>query len=85
MVKGNSRQVIVVNATDQELFDQAIFILKDGAVRGDGVTDEALLREAKQYISAPRKKRSRWMGFGPLWACGGAAVTGIAWLLTAVF
>ena len=32
MVKGVSRQVIVVHSPDKELFDQAIFILKDEAV-----------------------------------------------------
>ena len=41
MVKGISRQVIVVNAPDPKLFEQAIFILKDNM--GDGVTNEALL------------------------------------------
>ena len=47
MVKGNSRQIIVVNAPDQKLFEQAIFILREGAVGADGITDEALLKEAK--------------------------------------
>ena len=32
MVKGISRQVIVVHSPDPKLFEQAIFILKDGAV-----------------------------------------------------
>ena len=31
MVKGISRQVIVVHAPDPKLFEQAIFILKDTA------------------------------------------------------
>ena len=46
MVKGTSRQVIVVHATEEKLFDQAIFILRDNAV-GEGISDDALLREAK--------------------------------------
>ena len=82
MVKGNSRQVIVVNAPDQKLFEQAIFILRDGAVRPEGITDEALLKEAKQYINLPRSGRSRWTNAGPLWAFGGAAATGALWLLS---
>ncbi len=85
MVKGNSRQVIVVHSPDQKLFDQAIFILKDGAVGPDGVTDEALLKEARQVISVPRGKRRKLLGFGPLWACGGAAATGLVWLLTMIW
>lgn len=82
MVKGNSRQVIVVNAPDQKLFEQAIFILRDGAVRPEGITDDALLKEAKQYINIPRQGRGKWTNAGPLWAFGGAAVTGAFWLLT---
>ena len=82
MVKGNSRQVIVVNAPDQKLFEQAIFILRDGAVRPEGITDEALLKEAKQYISLSPKRRGILKNEGPLWACGGAAVTGVVWLLS---
>ena len=42
MVKGISRQVIVVHSPDPKLFEQAIFILKDDAIQ-NGVTDEALL------------------------------------------
>lgn len=85
MVKGNSRQVIVVHSPDQKLFDQAIFILKDGALGPNGVTDEALLKEARQVISVPNGKRRKLLGFGPLWACGGAAATGIVWLLTMIW
>ena len=81
MVKGNSRQVIVVNAPDQKLFEQAIFILKDGAVGTEGVTDEALLKEAKRYIHDSQKQKRRLRYYGPVWAAGGAAVTGLVWLV----
>ena len=80
MVKGISRQVIVVHAPDQKLFEQAIFILKDDAV-GEGVTDEALLKEANQAIRGPEKRRPLYL-YGAVWAAGGALLTGIAWLLT---
>lgn len=80
MVKGISKQVIVVQSPDKELFDQAIFILKDEAVR-QGVTEELLLKEAQRAINAPqRKPKLRY--YGPVWACGGALVTGAVWLLT---
>ena len=82
MVKGVSRQVIVVHSPDPKLFDQAIFILKDEAV-GQGITEEALLKEAQQVIRGPLKKRKLRL-YGPVWACGGALVTGLAWLLTAI-
>ena len=83
MVKGISRQVIVVDAPEPKLFEQAIFILKDGATGEEGITDEALLREAKDLIragSASDKVKKFWLG--PAWACGGAFVTGLAWLLS---
>lgn len=76
MVKGTSRQVIVVHAPEEKLFDQAIFILRDGAA---SVTDEALLREAKTYLESPRKGRGKWRHSGPVWGMAGA---GIAWLIS---
>ena len=82
MVKGISKQVIVVQSPDKELFDQAIFILKDSAVQ-QGVTDEMLLKQAQQAIRNPERKRYLRY-YGPVWACGGAAVTGLLWLLTVV-
>ena len=79
MVKGTSRQVIVVHASEEKLFDQAIFILKDGAVGEGGISDEALLREAKSYLDPPVHRRRKWLHNGPVW---GAAGAGLAWLLT---
>ena len=76
MVKGISKQVILVHGPETELFEQAIFILKDNA---EGVTDEMLLKEAKRMINSPKKRKRFW---GPAWACGGALLTGIIWLFT---
>jgi len=83
MVKGISRQVIVVQSPDPKLFDQAIFILRDDV--GEGVTDEALLKEAQQVIRGNGKlgqQKSRLYLFGAVWATGGALMTGLVWLLT---
>ena len=85
MVKGISRQVIVVHSPDPKLFEQAIFILKDDAVGGEGVSDEALLKEAKHLIrghGTERKRRFRLPGAA--WFGTGAALTGLAWLLTSL-
>ena len=49
MVKGISRQVIMVHSPDPKLFEQAIFILKEDAAQ-NGVTDEALLKEAVSTV-----------------------------------
>jgi hypothetical protein len=83
MVKGISRQVIVVHSPEPKMFEQAIFILKDDAV-GEGITDDALLKEARQAIQTydkPSRKRHLYL-YGAVWATGGALLTGIAWLLT---
>ena len=83
MVKGISKQVIVVHSPEPKLFEQAIFILKEDA---QGVTDEQLLKEANRALRSPSpdgKLRKLWL-FGPAWACAGAALTGLAWLLTSV-
>ena len=83
MVKGISRQVIVVQSPEPELFDQAIFILKDNM--GEGVTDEALLKEAKRVIHgshAPMKSRQTWL-WAAVYASFGALLTGAVWLLSA--
>ena len=76
MVKGISRQVILVHSPDRKLFEQAIFILRDDARE---VTEAQLLKEAERAIQFPAVKR-KW--HGPLWAAGGAAVTGLAWLVS---
>ena len=85
MVKGISRQVIVVHSPDKKLFEQAIFILNENAVGQEGITDEMLLKEAQKAIRGPGTGKKKKRLSGPVWACGGAAVTGIAWLLTLLF
>ena len=82
MVKGISRQVIVVHSPDPQLFEQAIFILKDGKT---GVSDEALLKEAKRLINMPRgNSKRRYIFAGAIWACGGALITSLVWLVCSV-
>ncbi len=46
MVKGISKRVIVVKTPVSNLFDQAIFILNEGALSGASVDAENILREA---------------------------------------
>lgn len=84
MVKGVSKQVIVVHSPDPKLFEQAIFILKEDA---QGITDEELLKEAKQAVRGPvreGRKRKLYL-YGPVWACIGAMVTGLVWLVSSLF
>lgn len=83
MVKGVSKQVIVLNSQDRTLFDQAIFILSDAALKNNGVTDDVLLKEAKRLINSsdrrPRNHYSKW-----IYTLLGAIVTGVIWLLTVI-
>ena len=82
MVKGISRQVIVVHSPDEKLFEQAIFIIKEGQAP---VTDEALLKEAQKIIGnrTANKKRKLWL-YGPAWAAAGALLTGICWIISSL-
>ena len=81
MVKGISRQVIMVHAPDPKLFEQAIFILKDEAVE-NGITEEVLLQEAQSLIRPGQGRKRKLYLYGPVWACGGAVITGFIWMLT---
>lgn len=79
MVKGITRQVIVVNAPDPKLFEQAFFIVKEDA---PDLSEEALLREAKRAVHEPdlqERKRHIYL-YGAFWAAVGAAVMGALWL-----
>ena len=83
MVKGISRQVIVVHSPEPKLFEQAIFILREDARE---VTDEQLLKEANRALhsASPEGHLAKLFRSGPMWACGGAAATALIWLLTAL-
>ncbi len=88
MVKGISRQVVVVRSLDTKLFEQAIFLIRDGALPRQGVTEEDILKEANAAADAylhtklesARSAASPWRK--ALWAIAGAAATGLCWLAT---
>lgn len=89
MVKGISRRVVLVRSPDPDIFDEAIFIVREEARKRSGVTCEQLLSEARSVAEnfvkdkvSPSRRRALpcW-----LWALFGAAATGAVWLLTAIF
>lgn len=89
MVKGVSRQVIVVRQPDTKLFEQAIFLVREEALGREGVTDQQILAEAcqvaDQYVrtranGTKKPRRHRLQGLG--WMLFGSGVTGLAWLLS---
>lgn len=90
MVKGVSRRVIVVKSPDPKLFEQAIFIVKEEAISGGGVTAEKVLLEARRVASHYAKKNST-LGKGlaklppAAWAAAGALSATTLWGLAAYF
>lgn len=81
MVKGVSKQVIIMRPGESALFEQAIFILKENAVGSQGITDRQLLQEANLLLHSSRKKPSLWQ-YGTLWAMVGGLTVGIIWAVT---
>jgi hypothetical protein len=77
MVKGISKQVIVLQSPQTQAFEQAIFILREGA---PAVTDQQLLKEAQRLCSnpiLPAATGGRWFYAGM-----GALAVGLLWLVT---
>lgn len=82
MVKGVSRRVVVVRPQRGDLFEQAIFIVRDG--ERDGRSPEDILREACAIAEDCTHSRRRRLIPAAVSAAVGAAGVGIAWLLTAI-
>ena len=89
MVKGISRRVVVVDSPDQRFFEQAIFIVRNGAA-GEGVTSRELVEEARrvarEYAGGNHSGfQQAWRDLSPaVYALMGVAVTGLAWLVAAM-
>ena len=86
MVKGISRRVVVLDSPDQQFFEQAIFIVRNGAA-GEGVTSRELVEEARRvardYTGGRRGPFARrWRELSPLvYTLMGAAGSGMVWLI----
>ena len=85
MVKGISRQVVVVRAPDTKLFEQAIFLIRDGALPRQGVTEEDILREANAAAEACLQRQDRPFWKRVFWFSGGALSAGLLWAVTLLF
>lgn len=80
MVKGITKQVVVVKCPDTKYFDQAIFMVKEGSL--DGLNPEGVLKEAcrvaDEYIRNNTDKKSRvW----PYYLGAGIGMTALGLLL----
>lgn len=87
MVKGITKQVVVLRAPEPGLFEQAIFIVRSSA---DGITQEELLRQARAavghcaaggHLGAPRRRE---LLARLVCLLIGALVVSLAWGLTAL-
>lgn len=89
MVKGISRRVIVVHSPDPRFFEQAIFLLKEDALRREGVTAQQVVQEAKEVANSYLRKhtpaRSRWQRLrrwsSGLWFLAGAVCVSLLWMV----
>ena len=81
MVKGVTRQVVVVKGTGEKLFDQAIFLVREDALAKGGITEDALLAEARTVCKQGASGKNLLQNI--LFACCGAFATGILWTITA--
>ena len=84
MVKGITRRVIVIKSPDKKLFDEAIFIVREDALRGSGVTSDEIIKEA-QSVADSFVRTNLARGFpkipAPVFTILGAAATALVWLL----
>ena len=90
MVKGTSRRAVVVDSPDPQIFEQAIFIVRNDALSQGGVTAEQVVREAcrvaRGYSQAHGgSRRWFWQDLPALcYAGAGAGALGLVWLLAAL-
>jgi len=89
VVKGTTRRVIVIKSPDKHIFDEAIFLVNDAALREGGVTSEDIIRQAQEvaerYVRCHiRKKRLPDLP-APVFAAIGAAITGLIWFISYYF
>lgn len=81
VIKGTTRNVIVVKSPDPKVFDEAIFIVREDYMRSGGLSRTQLLDDARKaadgYIGSLRKPK-RIINMPALWitlsAVGGTGV-----------
>lgn len=84
MVKGITRQVILVKSPDPKLFEEAIFIVKEEALAREGVSADHVLKEARQAADGYLKQGRAWnRRMEPLpnllWIAAGMLVASLGW------
>ncbi|MFI3254248.1 MAG: translation initiation factor 2 [Eubacteriales bacterium] len=89
MVKGSSRQVILVKSPEETMFEQAIFLVKEDALAGSGVSTESVLAQAQKLANNYGKKESIFTSTGGihvgLWVLLGASGASFCWAVGLCF
>ena len=85
MVKGTARRVIVVKNPDPEIFEEAIFIVREDVIARRGVSAAKLMEEARQVAAGYTRRGGFFRRLfsrmsGVVIACCGAGAAGAAWL-----
>lgn len=83
MVRGISKQVIVVEGNNRDLYDSAIFILRSDRVN-NGINEKELLRQAKTALIDAKRVKYNPTFTNALWAFGGFTISCGIWLLIAL-
>ena len=90
MVKGTSKQVIVVRQSDTGIFEQAIFILKDKIHEKGGVSDADILKQAQEaagaYIQTKVRENNPYSKIinALAYMSAGGGLVGAVWMVTAL-
>jgi hypothetical protein len=84
MVKGISKQVIVVRAPDPRFFEQAIFIVKDDALGRQGVTEEQIIKEARRVADGYVQTHTGLSRPAAFYGLAGALCVALVWLASAL-
>ena len=82
MVKGVARRVVVVRPQKGDLFEQAIFIVREG--EHEGRSSEDILHEACVIAKECTRSKRRRLAPEAVSAIAGAASVGAVWLATAL-
>lgn len=93
MVKGITRQVIMVKSPDPKLFEEAIFIVKEEALAREGVNADQVIRQARQAADGYLKSGRAWNRklntpqwvCAPLWIALGASGASLLWWVALLF
>ena len=87
MVKGTSKRVVVLKSPDLEVFEEAIFIVREDYFKREGITSDDLVKQAQRVVknytrSLPGAKRFITRLPAPAIVVAGATATGVLLIAT---